>query len=146
MDDPKERIEEIAEHFIKRKRIDENSKYGQFIIQTNEVQLSLKWLILFRSVSFTRELEEFLERVGFGTLINCSRICIKYSELDLLKSLKLYKDARDALAHKMFSSNGKLTVTECEKALELGDALLNRLKEIHKEEIAKNDEEISKIK
>jgi hypothetical protein len=113
----------------------ENSKYGQFIIQTNEVQFYLNLVVLLRTYAPNKKIRDYLERLELGNLIGCFRICTKNpTELALADALNNYKDSRNALAHKMFT-NRKLTVKECELSIELGKELLIGLKRIIKEGI-----------
>ncbi len=129
-------IKLLAERMAERQRIHENSKYGQLIIQTNEVQFYLPLLILLRSYAPNKKLREYLERLELGNLINCFRFCVKNPvELALVDVLNKYKDSRNALAHKMFTAQ-KLTVKECELSIELGNELLIELKKMVKVAIA----------
>lgn len=129
-------IKLLAERMAEQKRIHENSKYGQLIIQTNEVQFYLTLLVQLRSYAHNKKLRDYLEKLGLGNLINCFRICAKNSaELELADSLNKYKESRDALAHKMFTSQ-KLTIKECELSIELGEKLIMELKKLLRAEIA----------
>lgn len=122
---------------VEQERINENSKYGQFIIQTSEVQLYLGLLIFLRSPISNKKLKKYLERLQMGNLIGCFRICVKNPfESSLVDSLENYKDSRNTLAHKMFSDQ-KLTPKECKLSIELGDALLEALKKLLKDETDK---------
>ncbi|MFA6077326.1 MAG: hypothetical protein WC735_04620 [Candidatus Paceibacterota bacterium] len=121
---------EVVRRMVERTIEKENSKYGKFIIQTNEVQLCLVSLIHLRSFYPVESLEEQLERLELGNLITCFRICVKnIPELALVDSLKSYKDKRNKLAHKMFTDK-KLTTKECESAIELGNKLIDELKKL----------------
>lgn len=115
----------LPESFFKQIIENRYSKYGQFIIQTNEVQLLLVFLILLKALP-SRELKYYLERSTLGNLINSFRICANSSELCLIRPLEKYNAARNALAHKMYSKK-KLTEKECELSIELGEEILEVL-------------------
>jgi len=118
----------IVERLVSDELIKRNSKYGELIIQANEVQFFLTTLISLRSFTQTKKIKDRLERAQMGQLIHQLEICAKnQTEADLATSLEKYKEARDALAHKMFSVE-KLTPQECEGAIELGRQILEMLK------------------
>src|SRR5436190_11670671 len=105
------------------------SKYGEFIIQTNEVHYYLSALVMLRTFNPDNNFQENLERSQFGNLVGYFTICIKSGEeLEVLSSLKQYKTYRDALAHKMFTNN-KLKPDDCGEAIKLGEELITFLKE-----------------
>jgi len=114
----------FAKRLFERKLILEDSVYGKFIIQTSEVQFYLKWLILLRSYKPNKKLEQCLEKLEIGKLINYFRICAKdNTELALVKYLKEYNARRIKLAHKMFPDK-RLTVKNCKSSIKLGEKLL----------------------
>ena len=118
----------LIEMIVERNRISENAKYGEFIIQTNEVQFYLVVAIVLRIYKPTKKLIDNLYGSTLGKLIFYFRILAKNStDLVLIDALNRYKDSRDALAHKMFSSK-KLTTKECELSIDLGKELLMKLK------------------
>jgi len=120
----------LVERWDKQTRILRDSKYGQFIIQTNEVQIYLYCLILLRAPFIREEFVNRLERATLGNLINYFRICVKNSiEASLVDDLGIYNNKRNALAHKMYT-NRKLTETDCESAIKLGEKLLTKLKSL----------------
>ena len=126
---------ELVRGIIEQQRINENSKYGEFIIQANEIQFYLVTLIWLRSFFPINKLEERLERLEFGNLIICFRICIRNrAELVVYNSLNDYKDKRNKLAHKMFTDK-KLTIKECELAIKFGKKLIVELKKLIDERI-----------
>ena len=136
MDKEGKNIKQIRKLLVKRmleqKRILRDSKYGQFIIQTNEVQFYLTSLILLRTILPSKKLRQYLERLTLGNLINCFRICVRSSnELSLTDFLESYNEKRNALAHKMYT-NKKLTETDCESSIKLGEKLLTELKSLIK--------------
>lgn len=107
----------------------ESQKYGEFIKQTNEVQYLLALVILRQSTFVDDDYVDWLsEKAGLGTLINLYRASAKHSvsSFALFKQLKQYKKDRDRLAHKMFTPK-KLTPTECETSIHLGDKILKTL-------------------
>ena len=131
-----ENIKHIKELLVKRMieqtRILRHSKYGQFIIQTNEVQFYLISLIFLRTILPSKKLKQYLERLTLGNLINCFRICVKNSvEASLVDGLEIYNNKRNALAHKMYT-NKKLTETDCTLSIKLGEKLLTKLKSLIK--------------
>jgi len=73
----------------------------------------------------------------FGNLIGHFRVCVKNNPLEaqILNSLNKYKKSRDALAHKMITSEG-LTEKECELAIKLGDILISELDKLLNKELA----------
>jgi len=122
----------LAERWDKQTRILRDSKYGQFIIQTNEVQVYLYCLILLRAPFIRKEFVNRLERITLGNLINYFRICVKNSvEASLVDDLEIYNNKRNALAHKMYT-NKKLTEKDCESSIKLGEKLLTELRKIIK--------------
>lgn len=128
-----EKIEQIKNKLKGRKieevHIHRNSKYGEFIIQTNEVQLRLSALILLRTTQ-DEKISKYLEGLTLGNLINCFRICAKNPiELAFADCLDLYNRSRNALAHKMYSKK-ELTETDCETSIKLGEKFLIKLKEM----------------
>src|SRR3989338_5572998 len=117
------------EQVLKENQIRYNATYGKFIIQTNEVQYYLVKLIFLRSFDPSKTFEKYLERLQFGQLISYLNICAQTElDIDLISKLTNYKDKRDTLAHKMFTSK-KLTVRECEQAISQGDAIIKYLTE-----------------
>lgn len=133
MENKKEKIiEQTIKLAVKGKieqiRIYRNSKYGQFIIQTNEVQFYLTQLILLRTVLCSKKLRKYLEESTFGSLINCFRVCVKNSsELSLSDDMESYNKSRNALAHKMYTKK-KLTEADCESSIKLGEKIIAELK------------------
>lgn len=128
------RKRKLPEYFFKQMfendRVRKNSKYGEFIIQTNEVQKILTILILLRTFKPYKKFKKYLERITLGNLINNFRICVKNSEeLLLVKSLELYNESRNALAHKMFTKD-ELTEKECKLSIELGEEILGGLRDL----------------
>ncbi len=119
----------LIERMIEQKLIRRNSKYGQFIIQTNEVQIYLLCVILKRIILPNKKLIECLEKQTLGELIHNFRICVKNSiELSITEDLKQYNEKRVVLAHKMYTAK-KLTEADCELALKLGNKLLIELRQ-----------------
>ena len=123
----------MAESMVRGRKNMENAKYGEFIQQTNEVQFLLAHFILLRSAFTDKSYKDLLERATFGKLINFFKACasVTPSMYKLLLQLQKYKKDRDRLAHKMFSAQ-KLTPTECEQALVLGQHILEKLYNLDK--------------
>lgn len=130
--------EKFIKLMVERNRIQENSKYGQFIIQTNEVQFYLTYIIFSRVLVPTKIFIKYLQGLTLGSLINYFRMCLRNSfELGLADSLGEYNKDRNTLAHKMFS-NKKLTPKECELSIVLGDKLLKALIKLFTDEVKKS--------
>lgn len=121
--------EKIVEEISEGDRILKNSKYGEFIVQTNYVQFYLAKLIFLRSFERTEDFKNKLERLTMGPLIDYLNVCAETKlDIDLANNLKKYKTRRDALAHKMFTAK-KLTPKECENAIRLGNKIIEYLEE-----------------
>jgi hypothetical protein len=120
----------IAESMVRGQKYRANAKYGEFVVQSNEVQYMLALVVLLRSSFTDKDYENWLyEKAGLGTLISQFKACAHRtpSMYQLLLQLKDYKKFRDRLAHKMFSSKTKLTLVECEKAIALGEKIIPKL-------------------
>jgi len=122
----------LPESFFKKISESKNSKYGQFIIQTNEVQFYLIFLIILKTVLPGKKLKECLEEYTLGKLIyKFKTFANEPLKLSLIESLKKYNESRNSLAHKMFTRE-KLTEKECELSIELGEEILWGLKFLSK--------------
>lgn len=120
----------IIEIMVEQSQIGKNSKYGEFIIQTNKIQFLLIGLISLRVCCPDKKNKNELAQLTLGSLIVCFRICAKNpAELELVKDLEDYKKMRNKLAHKMFTDK-KLTTKECELAIEMGNELITVLRKI----------------
>jgi len=107
-----------------------NRKYGELIIQSNEIQLYLILYIKLTAIKINKKLSKDIEKATLGSLINYYQLCIKTEEeKSLVKGLSMYNESRNSLAHKMFTEK-KLTDRECEISIELGDTLLIMLKNL----------------
>jgi hypothetical protein len=127
-----ENARKLPESFFKKINESKNSKYGQFIIQTNEVQFYLIFLIILKTALPSKKLKEYLEECTLGNLIYKFKTCSNEPfELSLIESLKKYNESRNSLAHKMFTRE-KLTEKECELSVELGEEILISLKFLSK--------------
>jgi hypothetical protein len=134
MTDEEKKIENIKKKLVQRmvdhSRFIKNSKYGEFIIQTNEVQSFLILLILLKVVLPNKNLSEYLEKSTLGNLINSFRICASsLREASLINYLDLYNNSCNALAHKMYTKK-ELTEKDCELAIKLGEKILMELKSL----------------
>ncbi len=119
--------EKIIERMAEDRRIHENSKYGELIIQANKVHLYLQWLVLARSTVPSKKLMERLEILQFRDLIGCFHGHAKNKEeLNLICSLDIYRENRNRLAHKMFT-NKKLSPKECDQSIQLGNNIIKSL-------------------
>ncbi len=118
----------IVKRLVKGKELQTNSKYGEFIIQTNKVQWLLVLQILSRAPNPNDELKKVLEIFTFGPLISAFRICAYATseEEKIIDLLAKYKGARDALAHKMFTDR-RLTPRECITAIKIGNKIIKYL-------------------
>ena len=120
----------MAESMVRGRKNMENAKYGEFVIQTNEVQYFLALAVLMRSSFVDNEYKNWLfDRAELGTLIGLFRVCARLtpSMYALFMQLQQYKKDRNRLAHKMFLSKTRLTPAECEKAIALGQEILKKL-------------------
>ncbi len=124
-----ERKRQIAEKMTIGQQMLENSKYGEFIIQTNKVQMYLTLLVFQRASFPSKKLLRYLERLQLGNLIEYFGINAPSSEANLLNGLRNYKDSRDALAHQMYTDK-KLTARECEISLKLGQFILEYIRSV----------------
>lgn len=119
----------MASKMFSYKHFSENSKFGEFIIQTNEVQFMLA-LAIFKCPFLIDDIrEELFEKNGLGTLINKFKKCTKKrSDIEklLFSDLTKYNTKRNKLAHKMYSSE-KLTSKECARAIQDGEMVLKTL-------------------
>lgn len=131
MDDSTEKLaKQMAEQQAERILIYENSKYGKFIIQTNEVQFYLIHIILLRSSVPNKKFWTYLEELTLGSLIGCFHVAAKNQpEVILVNQLEKYNKSRNKLAHKMFTDK-KLTEEECESSIQVGEKMLANLKRI----------------
>lgn len=128
----KDRKARIVKILMESQHMMDNSKYGEFIIQTNEVQFYLVGLVFLRAYKFNEKLLKHLEGLTFGRLIEIFRFCLRtQTESELLEPLKKYNESRNALAHRMFTK-GKLTMKECELSLNLGRVILEAMTDIYK--------------
>lgn len=120
--------EKLIKEMIFAKKADENRKFGEFIIQSNEIQFYLSKVILLNSSYPDKKYKEFLERAELGTLIHVFCSCADNKQLEsmIIPKLRKYKNERNKLAHKMYSSE-KLTKKECEDAINDGKIILKCL-------------------
>lgn len=65
----------LIEGLIASKRAEENRKYGEFIIQTNEVQFLLSFIVLKRTSLPDKKYIEDLEKSELGILIKLFQAC-----------------------------------------------------------------------
>lgn len=129
--------QKIIETMISQQRIVRNSKYGEFIIQSNEVQFYLVFFIKLTATKINKKLSKDVEGSTLGTLINYFQLCIKTEDEKLLiGGLLKYNESRNSLAHKMFTDK-MLTERECNVSIELGDTLLTILKELIAQKVKK---------
>lgn len=120
--------EKLIKLIIEGQKSEENKKFGEFIIQTNEVQFYLSLLVLSQSSVSDKKYYEDIKNSTFGPIINLFCACAKKEEsvFELIKRLREYKSQRDRLAHKMFSDK-KLTKKECELAISNGEKILKTI-------------------
>ena len=103
-----------------------NAAYGQFIIQTNEVQYKLAFIVfIYSSFPEKSHMDYLFGKTTFGPLIGLFQSCApKNPEMyQLLRNLKEYKKLRDQLAHRMYSSE-RLTHPGCKAAITIGKRIL----------------------
>jgi hypothetical protein len=117
---------------LKQKKQEDNSKFGEFILQTNEVQFYISVIIFFRTFNPTKQLLKDLQSLTLGQLIKSFRMCIRSeTELALINNLEIYNQKRNTLAHKMFSHK-RLSLTECKIQIEKGNKILSILSKLLK--------------
>jgi hypothetical protein len=110
----------------------DNAKYGEFLIQTNKLKWYLALVIIMKLSRTTKEIKRHLERLSLGSLIKLFDENARTApEIEILGSLKIYKDSRDFLAQKMFTTD-KINIKECEIALQLGSLIIFSLENILK--------------
>ncbi|MDD3607736.1 MAG: hypothetical protein PHQ20_02980 [Candidatus Moranbacteria bacterium] len=128
--------QKLAKSIIAGRKREENKKFGEFIVQSNEIQFYLSNLLLFRSSYPDKKYREDIERVQFGSLINLFCACAKREtgEAVLIPKLREYIKQRNKLAHKMYTVN-KLTKKDCEIALSEGEKILKGLNILMDKEI-----------
>lgn len=129
-----EKKKELARKMVNAKKNFENQKYGEFIIQTNWIQFYLSNLILLRSGILNKDYKDYVEGSTFGKLINLFCACGKKEEGILMPKLKEYQEKRNKLAHKMHTLK-KLTINDCEQAIEEGKKLEKVLDSLLKNEL-----------
>lgn len=119
---------------VRAKKNLENQKYGEFIVQTNKVQVLLALAVLRRSSLPDKPYIEYLfERAEFGVLIGLFQTSAPktFASYKLLLALKRYNEIRRRLAHKMYSPK-RLTPEDCTSAILEGEAILMVLRRIAK--------------
>lgn len=119
----------IVAQMVAHQMIRENSKYGELVIQTNEIQVALSYLIFSRSGLPDDDFRVYVfERATLGQLVVIFPLIgiLNQEEKNLLRQLKEYNKIRNRLAHKM-STEKRLTSSDCVAALRLGKALNDTL-------------------
>ena len=125
------KVRALALKMVDAKKRGEHAKYGEFIVQTNEVQLALFIVVLTRASIVDKNYIESLERAELGVLVSLFQTCARKTPrmLALVQALNLYNKYRRRLAHKMFSKQ-KLTPDECDIAITVGKGILKELDRI----------------
>lgn len=129
-----EKKKELARKMVNARKNFENQKYGEFIIQTNWIQFYLINLIIFRSGVLDKHYKNSIEGMMLGQLINLFCACGNKEEGILIPKLREYQEKRNKLAHKMHTLK-KLTINECEQAIEEGRKLEKALDSLLKNEL-----------
>jgi hypothetical protein len=129
-----EKKKELARRMVNARKNFENQRYGEFIIQTNSIQFYLSNLILLRSGILNKDYKNSVEGSTLGQLITLFCACGKKEEGILMPKLKEYQEKRNKLAHKMHTLK-KLTVNDCEQAIEEGKKLEKALDCLLKNEL-----------
>ncbi len=122
--------EKLIEKYAEQQVIHENSKYGELIIQTNDVQFHLSTIVIMKSGFPDDDFQDYIyNSAELGTLINLFNACSKDLLVTehLVPKLRQYNKRRNQLAHKM-KSNKRLTLMECGKTIKEGDEILGTLK------------------
>jgi hypothetical protein len=124
--------DELINIFNSQRLTYDDAKYGEFLIQANKLKWYLALVIIMKISRTTNEIKRHLERMTLGNLIVLfDEYARTPGEIELLGSLKIYKDSRDFLAQKMFTTD-KINVKECEIALQLGSLIIFSLENILK--------------
>ncbi|OGI56979.1 hypothetical protein A2906_02955 [Candidatus Nomurabacteria bacterium RIFCSPLOWO2_01_FULL_37_25] len=107
----------------------ENEIFGQFILQTNEVQTTLAITVLLHSSLRDKKYNESLIERTLGNLIFMFQACMKKTSetQKLLSMLKNYKTSRNKIAHKMYLSEKRLNQKDAEQAMKTGKDILKIL-------------------
>ncbi len=126
--------EKLIETLVQQERLRENSKYGELILQTNEVQFYVSTVVILKCSLPDKSYEDYLyEGAELGTLINLFNASSRDIEnsYNIICKLREYNRQRNRLAHKM-NSNRRLTFDECKKTIADGEEILKDLKGILK--------------
>jgi hypothetical protein len=126
---------EMARKMLGVQQGNENRKYGELILQTNEVQFKLATVIILNSFCPDKKYCEELLGMTSSPLIALTQACVKLSINDL-SMLREYFKARNKLSHKMYTSK-RLTISECTKVLADGEKILALLNKLIKIKITK---------
>ena|SRR3989344_2629599 len=113
----------------------ENETFGKFILQTNEVQVTLAIAVFLQSSFPDKKYSEFLfERAELGTLVNMFHACAeKTTEMrGLLSALKEYNKNRIKIAHKMYLSEKRLNQKDADRTIKKGKDILETLDKLIK--------------
>lgn len=113
----------------------DNNKYGEILIQVSKLKWYLALVIIMKMSQSKKIIKRHIERLSLGGLIKLYNESARtMAEIEILGSLKIYKDSRDFLAQKIFTTD-KISVKECEITLQLGNLIIfsleNLLKPLH---------------
>lgn len=129
MEDSYEKIKEkLIQAMVRNQQAKESQKFGEFIIQSNNIQFYLSNLVILRSSYPDKEYIEKIESGTLGQIINLFCACAKKEtgEFILIPKLRKYNKIRNKFAHKIHSP-AKLTKDELQNAVSIGNDILKFL-------------------
>ena len=129
---------ELVLRMVKNQQAFQNQKFGEFIIQSNNIQFYLSNLIILRASFPDKEFADKIESGTLGQIINLFCACAQREsgEAYLIPELRKHSKIRNRFAHKIHTP-ANLTKDELQKAVELGNKILKALIEIMNEEVKK---------
>ncbi|MES2409613.1 MAG: hypothetical protein V4509_04945 [Patescibacteria group bacterium] len=127
-----DQYEKFKKEFIKTKirnqRALESQKFGDFILQSNNIQFYLSQLVILRASFPDKEYVEKIESGTLGQIINLFCACCKTEtgEHTLIPKLRSHNKIRNKFAHKVLITTIP-TNNELKKSIELGNDILKAL-------------------
>jgi hypothetical protein len=119
---------EFIQVMVRNKRAMESQKFGDFIIQSNNIQSYLSNLVILRSSYPDKEYMDKIESGTLGQIINLFCACAKKEtgEMILIPKLRKYCKIRNKFAHKIHAHE-QFTKDELQNAVLLGKEVLKSL-------------------
>lgn len=124
--------EKFKEEWIKvqlrNQRALENQKFGEFILQANNIQFYLSKLVILRSSFPDKEYLDKIESGTLGQIINLFCACAKKDtgEYVLIPKLRSHNKIRNKFAHKVLITTMP-TNEELKRSITLGNEILKEL-------------------